>query len=284
MTMFRWGSVVENGRMRLLFFVAAALLGSSLLQGSAFAQDASSPPPPTAGFPSEEQPPPGPAPTPAPPTAATPSEPPDTQATSRPAAPPAAPDAPAPNGALGARTARFGDAGHFVITQALGASIFHSIGGASTFSYSLQPSIHYFSSSQLSLGAVLFVQHETEDFLSVSATSTNLELKRTSLGGSVTLGVNAPLSQLVSVWVRGEVGAAHQATTWNAPQGTLPLTLIGNGEIGTSLYFGLFAPILIHPVSHFFLGLGPSLAFNVGIANSGSWGELGLSSTVGGWI
>ena len=173
-----------------------------------------------------------------------------------------------------------------MITQALGASIFHSIGGASTFSFTLQPSFHYFVSPQLSLGAVLFVQHETEDFhVPTLGSMGDMGLKRTSLGGTIDIGVNAPLSKLVSVWVRGEIGASHRTTTFHEPQGTIPFSLIENGGgNGTSLLFGIFAPILIHPVPHFFLGLGPSLDFHVGIANSDSWSELGLSSTVGGWL
>jgi hypothetical protein len=189
---------------------------------------------------------------------------------------------------------QFGDANQLVFVQSIGASIEnggYSNSAASSFTVAIQPSFHYFVSSEISLGAHLTLQHAAHTIpVEIPPYGVvNIENKTTSYGGGVDLGANAPLSELVSVWIRLQLSfMSLHSTTTEPPQGldSNPVTVIilGGGANGGLVHVGLYAPILIHPTEHFFLGIGPDLFFEKFSKASSWWSNLGLSSTIGGWI
>jgi hypothetical protein len=50
-----------------------------------------------------------------------------------------------------------------------------------------------------------------------------------------------------------------------------------------SMVIGVFAPVLFHPVPHFFLGLGPNFQAAV-LSSAGTDTSYGLMFTLGGWF
>ena len=190
------------------------------------------------------------------------------------------------------REPRFGDQGEYVISGSFSASLGHleySDSDASTFSANFEPSFDYFVAKNLSLGAAGFIRY------SDSTSGIGTESKTVGLGAYARVGANLPMGEVVSLWPVFSLGVWHLSTTLTAPgpgfvtsAGGLAVGVGSETNLGeTVVVVEVFAPILLPPARHFFLGLGPD--FYTDLVNdidnrSNKRTFLGISSTVGGWF
>ena len=163
---------------------------------------------------------------------------------------------------------RFGAPGQLVLNGDLSISGGHRWGEGNgslndfTF-FSVRPSVDYFVLEGLSLGATLGLGGsfgETSDF--------------TEVGAGLRVGYALPLGERVSVWPRLGAAIYHQNSQ----------TRFGGGEQEDSrgfAHFELFSPLLVHPTSSFFVGLGPALTVETGDFAAT---YLGVRSLVGGYF
>jgi hypothetical protein len=171
---------------------------------------------------------------------------------------------------------RFGSQGQLAISgdanaDFLGRSV--SNNGGSSWEFNLHPAADYFVIQGLSIGGFLDYTHtstSSSDALGHSTTDTT-----DSFGIGARVGYNIPFSDALSWWPKGGLEFVH---TSNAGAGSV-LTLV------------LFAPLLYHPVSHFFFGLGPIVSTDLSSSpTNGQPGDgpkfttYGVAFTIGGWF
>ena len=166
----------------------------------------------------------------------------------------------------------FGSANQLAISSDANLQLTHtsySDGGGSTTELTLRPAVDYFVIDQLSIGG--FVLLDIDSPAGVSSQSV------TTFGIGPRVGYNLTINDTFSFWPK--LGVAFQHSS--------------GGEISdTSFNVSIFAPFLVHPAPHFFLGLGP--IFSQDLSNSVSAGNVsgdgakattfGLAFTVGGWV
>ena len=191
------------------------------------------------------------------------------------------------------RELRFGGAGQFVFDGALSASL-GRLGfgaGGSTTSFGIQPAFDYFAAPNFSLGVSAQLRHIDNE----PGNSGNFYVLGTStltLGLSAAVGFNAWLADRVSFWPRLSLGVSQNRQTFSSssevvPANGAPVQVTGAPEVQTIVVVELFAPLLVHPTQHFFIGFGPDLyadlhnTFN-GASNKRTF--LGAESTIGGWF
>lgn len=149
-----------------------------------------------------------------------------------------------------AQAQQFGDAGQLVIQSDAQVRIAGTSpgGGANVF---LQPAADYFVIPNLSLGGFLRYSHPVDG-------------DRFGIGGRVGY----------------DIAVGGHFTFW--PVGTVE---VEGGTGPTDLAFVAYAPLLWHPVQHFFVGLGPFLEPFVPFSGpGGTVTSFGIQSTVGGWF
>jgi hypothetical protein len=159
-----------------------------------------------------------------------------------------------------AQAQHFGEAGQLVIQsdEAIGVAVDDhtqvrvagtSPGGGANVS--LQPAADYFVMRNLSVGGLLRYAHRGD-------------VDRFGIGGRV--GYDLTINDNLTFW---PVGAIE----------------IEGGSGPTNLAFVAYAPLLWHPVQHFFVGLGPFLEPSVPFSGpGGTVTSFGVQSTVGGWF
>ena len=126
------------------------------------------------------------------------------------------------------------------------------------FYINVAPGLDYFIKDQISVGASLDL-----------GTTIGDGPDETVLGGAVRLGYNMPVAESLSFWPRAKAGIVHSSTSTIAASDT------------TSFLIGLDAPVLFHPVNHFFVGAGPKLDFFIG---DGSGVDIGVQTLIGGYF
>jgi hypothetical protein len=159
---------------------------------------------------------------------------------------------------------RFGLKGQKAVSSDAGLSISNtSISGAdeSSTTLLLRPAFDYFLVDSVSLGGFVGVE-----YTSGAGSTTSI----ISIGPRV--GYNLPLSERLSVWPK--VGFSLANTT-SDPE-------VGDEESNTGTQLNLFAPLMFHPVQHFFLGLGPAL--DVDLSGDQKATTVAVRLTIGGWI
>lgn len=153
----------------------------------------------------------------------------------------------------------FGAKSQVVIAQDLQFNLSYNTAGSDNFTIVLAPGADYFVKENLSVGAgIAFGQifQSGED--------------ATSLGGNVRLGYNLAYDEKISIWPKISAGIVYNKTT----------TFVF-GPDGTFFQLGGFAPVLYHPASHFFVGLGPNVDILLGDSSGISFG---VRSIVGGYF
>ena len=149
-----------------------------------------------------------------------------------------------------------------------------SMGGPSATLYRIAPSADFFVIPNLSLGALLDFEKQSQDIFGTSADVT-------VLGIAARLGYNIPLSDLVSIWPRIEIGYVHGSTDIGGTSATL-----------STVPFVVDIPLLFHLAPHFFFG--PGFVFATQLSNSASGmgrsvdqrkiTEVGADLTIGGYF
>lgn len=153
----------------------------------------------------------------------------------------------------------FGQAGQLVIDQDFQFTLTYNTPGADSFTLLLTPGADYFVEQNLSVGAGL-------NFGQIFQEGANA----TSIGLNVRVGYNLPYDEKLSFWPKVSAGFVYNR-----------VSSFEFGTDGTYFQIGAFAPVLFHPASHFFVGLGPHLDILLG---SGSGFSLGVRSVVGGYF
>lgn len=172
----------------------------------------------------------------------------------------------------------FGSANQLAISSDSNLQLTHTSvtqGGGTTTTFTFLPAADYFVINGLSLGG--FALAEVVGGSTVLATST-------TVGVGARVGYNVAFSDTFSFWPKLGLGIDH--------------TSGGLGE--TVVTASIYAPFLVRPAPHFFLGLGP--IFTTELTNSESddgastpsgltastnapkTTTFGLAFTVGGWL
>jgi hypothetical protein len=176
----------------------------------------------------------------------------------------------------------FGRAGQIVLSTATSAWVgyrsYSQSKGSSTEVW-VEPSVDYFVVDEISIGADAFVGYSSGNGLDSNGTVT--ELSATNFGIAPSLGANLPLTEWASIWLRGDLGFGTVSSSVSSLDGT-------NQHSRKRTWIDLSLPFLVHPSSHFFVGVGPFLFHELSdkdqydFENRGT--ELGLSLVLGGWF
>jgi opacity protein-like surface antigen len=201
----------------------------------------------------------------------------------QPAPPP--PTAPGGSGGDVGSSATFGEKGHLAVDGSARVSIEYvstsppsgsMAMSSSTTEVVLEPALDYFVAPNISLGGGVEYLHA-----SLGSGGMNQETE-TAYGILVRGGYNIPLGPQIGLWVRGGFEYAHASFD------------VGMGMTDSSSLFSLIidAPLVYHPVPHFFVGFGPvlrtDLSSSIESGGMSADGEkttsFGLTSVIGGWL
>ena len=179
---------------------------------------------------------------------------------------------------------RFGARGQLVLSGDIGASAMYTsyAGVASSYkSATFAPACDYFLFDHVSLGMAIPVTASGSQ--GIDPTSQAPVTSSVTAGGvAVRFGVDLPLGRWVSLYPRVSLSAGVDAFDEESKTSTNKYT----AEYAT---VGVYAPLLVHPTSHLFVGFGPSGVRDVArsiqnttYSNPGT--RVGASLVVGGWI
>ncbi len=185
----------------------------------------------------------------------------------------------------------FGRPGDVVLS-----SVFTLVGSSTRFShsdakfsgYTLGPAIDIFVARHVSVGVDLTVSH-SDDTGYYQGSSALYESISTRWSAGARLAIDVPLSWMVSWWPRLTLGYAATHTeepvaTGGAYDGnpTPPVNVGVTDSHGA--YVVLYAPLLLHPVSHFFVGFGPYVSRDLGRTASTSAYAVSDQTSVGAFV
>lgn len=165
----------------------------------------------------------------------------------------------------------FGAKGQIAISSDAALTIQRrTISGApgGTTSIQLAPAADYFVAPNLSLGGFVGFDYTTSGDNSSS---------RFSIGPRI--GYNIPFSDLVSFWPK--LGFSFASTSSTIAVTTGPTTT-STTTSSTAFALNLYAPVMFHPVRHFFAGFGPFL--DTDLSGDAKATVFGAKLTIGGWM
>ncbi|HEY8090887.1 MAG TPA: hypothetical protein VIF09_23660 [Polyangiaceae bacterium] len=181
---------------------------------------------------------------------------------------------------------RFGDQGQLVISNDAnvafsGTSYTNNQG--SDWTLTLQPALDYFVIPNLSVGGV--VQFSHSEFSSGStANQPSQTSSANTYGIGARVGYNLGISDSFSFWPK--LGLLYVGNSTNPAGGA-------QGISGSAFDVQIYAPFLLHPVKHFFFGIGPFLQTDLtasqsqgGVSNPNPTKQTtyGLLFDLGGWM
>ncbi len=159
----------------------------------------------------------------------------------------------------------FGDKGQIAISSDSSISIEHtSVSGVSQSETEIKllPAVDYFVAHNLSVGGVVGL-----DYTKLGpAHSTVFQV-------GPRVGYNLVLSNHISFWPK--LGLSYKHASANA----VPGVTFASGD---HLTFDVFAPVMFHPATHFFVGFGPNL--DVDMTGDNKETVVGAMLTIGGWL
>jgi hypothetical protein len=177
---------------------------------------------------------------------------------------------------------RFGEEGQIVLTFATEASVSYqsySRSKGSNSNLNLEPSVDYFFTDGVSVGVNAFIGYSSG--ASLDSLGTTTQLSSTNIGVAPRLGGNLPLTELISIWLRGEIGYGTMNQSEASADGT-------NQHSRTRTWIEISAPFLLHPSSHCFVGAGPFLFHELSDKDQYKFEndatDLGVSLLLGGWF
>ncbi|HKO47986.1 MAG TPA: hypothetical protein VJV79_09700 [Polyangiaceae bacterium] len=166
----------------------------------------------------------------------------------------------------------FGDRGQITISSDAGLSISStSTSGVdgSTTKLTLLPALDYFVANNISVGG----------FIGVDYTTTSGQHETVfQIGPRV--GYNLAFSERFSFWPKLGFSYSSSSTSTTAPPPAPPGTT--NDVSGSHLALNVFAPVMFHPVQHFFLGFGPAL--DTDLTGDARKTAIAGRLTIGGWL
>jgi hypothetical protein len=182
---------------------------------------------------------------------------------------------------------RFGDAGQLAISNDTnfaftGAST--SNNGGSSWTLTLAPAVDYFVIQNLSVGGIVLFTH-TETSSGSTPTTPSITGNSNLFGIGARVGYNINITETISWWPK--LALLYNTTSSN-PGGQ------NNASISTNAFdVQVYAPFLLHPINHFFLGIGPFVqtdltasqsSAGVSVPNPGKVTVYGLMFDLGGWM
>ena len=190
--------------------------------------------------------------------------------------------------AVATRLPRFGDAGDAVFSNELtlgGSWTGYAGSAARSYGGSLDLGLDYFIAEHVSIGASASGSLSSSRSTDASTGST-LTTSSNGWGISGRLGIDVPLGRHASLWPRAALGFSKYTVVEDET------SKLVNAETITNV--SLYAPVLVHPATHFFFGLGPSVTRNlsraIAASSSGSAPSVqnpstsvGAGAIVGGW-
>lgn len=190
-----------------------------------------------------------------------------------------------PPGGFPAPRARFGNQGVFAFSNDMNVnfsgysqSIPNNTGDSpSGWTLTLKPSLDYFVIQGLSVGGFVQYTHtnaSTPNQTSSGSTSSSAD----TFGIGPRVGYNIPISDALSWWPLLSLSFSTTSASGNNSQNAFTILA--------------YAPFLYHPVSHFFMGLGPFVGtdLSANASQNGTSGPgtkttvYGLQFTIGGWF
>jgi len=153
----------------------------------------------------------------------------------------------------------FGQAGQLVISQDFDLELSYNTAGTDALTIVLAPGVDYFLRNNLSVGAGV-------NFGQIFQAGENA----TSVGVNVRVGYNLMYSEAISFWPKVQAGFQYNKET-----------TFQFGNDGTYFQASVFAPVLLHPTTHFFIGLGPNLDIVLGDVDGLGFG---VRSVIGGYF
>ncbi len=197
-----------------------------------------------------------------------------------------------------ARKLRFGGAGQVVVASNFGlgfsAGVYDDPNVYAT-SVDVGPELAVFVVPNVSLGGGL-----TGDWSKSQGYSTHGSIDRhtaTSFGGFASVGYNIELGRYASIWLQAHLGYSHSATVVESSDAA-SVSGLDTSDLGgikwryasSGAYASGYAPLVIHPAPHFFLGAGPYVYRDLGRTNENSYPvnndrtTVSLRLTVGVWF
>jgi len=163
----------------------------------------------------------------------------------------------------------FGDRGQLAISSDAGLSITNTstsgIDGSST-KLSLRPAVDYFVANNVSVGGFLGLDY---------ASAGGAHATTFAIGPRV--GYNLSFNERFSFWPK--LGFSYSSSSASGPsEQSAALTSVD----GNHLTLNLFAPVMFHPVQHFFIGFGPAL--DTDLTGDAKQTIIAGRLTIGGWM
>jgi hypothetical protein len=169
----------------------------------------------------------------------------------------------------GSPSGRFGLKGQKAVSSDAGFSISNtSVSGVdgSTTTLILRPAVDWFFADSISLGGFVGVEYNSTPGGNSSVISVGPRI-----------GYNLPLSDRLSIWPKVGFSLANTTVSNDGVNG-----VDDEDESNTSVQLNLFAPLMFHPVQHFFLGFGPAL--DVDLSGDAKATTIAARLTLGGWL
>lgn len=167
---------------------------------------------------------------------------------------------------------RFGDKNQIVISSdnelAIRSTSTSGVDGSTT-SVKLFPAIDYFVIDNVTFGGFMSFEH--------TSTPGTPSGKSTTFGIGPRVGYNLAFSERFSFWPKLGLSYTHTSLKTD-PVGPVP----GFDSSNSHLTLNVFAPVLFHPVKHFFVGLGPG--FDTDLTGDAKQTTIAGRLTIGGWL
>ncbi len=141
-------------------------------------------------------------------------------------------------------------------------------GVPSTSTLSILPAADYFIMKNLSIGGVIGVVYQKTG-----------DSKATAFKLGPRVGYNIEFSRLVSFWPKIGISYSHTKNKHSTEINGQDFTSTTKNN---AVQLNIFAPVMVHPASHFFVGFGPFVDTDLnGDHRATIWG---LRLTIGGWL
>jgi hypothetical protein len=166
----------------------------------------------------------------------------------------------------------FGDQGQLTVSSDSSLAISHkTVSGVSesTTEVTLLPAVDYFVAHNLSIGG----------FVGLDYTKTGSE-HSTVFGIGPRVGYNIPLSNRISFWPK--LGFSYTHTSVGGSIDVEGVSVGSPTVSGDHITLNIFAPIMFHPVTHFFVGFGPAL--DTDLSGDAKTTDIAARLTIGGWF
>jgi hypothetical protein len=181
------------------------------------------------------------------------------------------------------RERRFGEAGEVVLSGELSASLdslTYRGSDAQYVSAGFAPGFDVFVANHLSLGVDFAVSYGSTT--GYGSDGSRIDYTTTSYGIAPRVGVDVPIASSLSLYPRAELGfgtLTQDETSTNSYE---------NKHTISRVWVSLYAPLLVHPAPHFFVGFGPLVLHELSSSDQYQKDNrrttIGASLLLGGWL